>query len=209
MPGDWSAEGGGGLSDRPTDPRLVLRAEAGEKEALEELCRSSWKSIYRFVSQRCDSTAEAEDLTQTVYLRALSSRPLFQDRGIPFEAYLFRTARNLLVDRWRAAASRSISFTAISEDDGRGHVQEPLADLVEDRDELLRAFGQLTPAHQQVLHLRLIEGRSSAEVATMIGSTPPAVRQMQVRALSALRAAMERPRPTPGPEHVKRKDPAP
>jgi RNA polymerase sigma-70 factor (ECF subfamily) len=208
MPGDWSAEGGGGVTDEPTDHRLILRAQAGEEEALDELCRASWKSIYRFVAQRCSSAAEAEDLTQSVFLRALSSLPTFQDRGIPFEAYLFRTARNLLVDRWRAASSRSISFTAISED-GRGHVQEPVADFVDDRDELLRAFDQLSPAHQQVLRLRLVEGRSSAEVATMIDSTPPAVRQMQVRAVSALRAAMEQPLPRPGPEHVKRKDPAP
>jgi RNA polymerase sigma-70 factor (ECF subfamily) len=209
MPGDWSAEGGGGVSNKPTDHQLVLRAQAGEEEALEELCRASWKSIYRFVAQRCSNSAEAEDLTQSVYLRALSSLPTFQDRGIPFEAYLFRTARNLLVDRWRAASSRSISFTVISEDDARGHVEEHVADLVEDRNELLRAFDRLSPAHQQVLRLRLVEGRSSAEVATMIDSTPTAVRQMQVRAVSALRAAMERPLPRPGPEHVKRKDPAP
>jgi len=209
MPGDWSADGGGTGGER-MDYRLILRAKAGEREALETLCRASWKPIYRFVAQRCSSAADAEDLTQSVFLRALSSLPAFEDRGVPFEAYLFRTARNLLVDRWRAATTSSIQLTSLSEDDSSLLDQGPMADVVEDRDELLKAFHQLSPSHQQVLRLRLIEGRSSTEVASLLDSTPPAIRQMQVRAVSALRSAMKLKPPQPSdPEIARSKDPAP
>ena len=75
MPGDWSADGLPGASQENTDRGLILRAKAGEQEALEMLCQASWKPIYRFVAQRCSSAADAEDLTQSVFLRALSSLP--------------------------------------------------------------------------------------------------------------------------------------
>jgi RNA polymerase sigma-70 factor (ECF subfamily) len=205
MRGDWSAEGGDRIERDPARHQLLLRAKAGERDALEELCRNSWGSIYRFVAQRCDSTAEAEDMTQSVFLRALSSLADFEDRGIPFEAYLFRTARNLLVDRWRSSSHRTISLTALSDDSTL--LQMPtVVNAVEDRHELTRAFTRLSADHQQILRMRLVEGRTSAEVATLIGSTAPAVRQMQVRAVSALRAAMEGPRQRPVPETTKRKD---
>jgi RNA polymerase sigma-70 factor (ECF subfamily) len=205
MRGDWSAEGGNRIERDPAGHQLLLRAKAGERDALEELCRNSWGPIYRFLAQRCDSAAEAEDMTQSVFLRALTSLADFEDRGIPFEAYLFRTARNLLVDRWRSSSHTTISLTALSDDSTL--LQMPtVADAIEDRHELTRAFIRLSADHQQILRMRLVEGRTSAEVATLIGSTAPAVRQMQVRAVSALRAAMEGPRQQPVSETTKRKD---
>ncbi len=160
MPVDSSGEGG--PEQQLPDPRLLARARSGERDALEELCRNSWKPIYRFVLHRCDNTAEAEDLTQSVFLRALSALPGFEDRGIPFDAYLFRTARNLLVDRWRSAAVRPSSIVGISDELVADHPSNRFDDSVDERNELLDVFDRLSPAHREVLRLRLIEGHTSA-----------------------------------------------
>ena len=58
------------------------------------------------------------------------------------------------------------------------------------REVLLAALDQLTPDHRAVLRLRILEGRSTSEVAALIHRSQPAVRQLQVRALAALRAAL-------------------
>jgi RNA polymerase sigma-70 factor, ECF subfamily len=58
------------------------------------------------------------------------------------------------------------------------------------REALLAALDRLAPDHRAVLRLRILEGRATSEVATLIHRSPPAVRQLQVRALAALRAAL-------------------
>ena len=58
------------------------------------------------------------------------------------------------------------------------------------REALLAALDRLTPDHRAVLRLRILEGRTTSEVAALIHRSQPAVRQLQVRALAALRAAL-------------------
>ena len=174
------------------DQALVEKARAGERDALEELCRMTWKPLYRLIARSCDSPVEAEDLTQTVFLRVLTALPAYEERGLPFEAYLFRSARNLLSDRWRARPYRVLPSGVLGDDVPFQPSPEHTAEVREQRRVLEKAFSQLSPRHQQVLRLRLIDGRSSVEVADLLGSTGPAVRQMQVRAVAALRDAVNR-----------------
>jgi DNA-directed RNA polymerase specialized sigma24 family protein len=86
------------------DSALLHRARLGDRRALDELCRRNWKPVYRSFARLTRDPAEAEDLTQEVFLRALRSLPRFEDRGLPFTAYLLQIAHNLARDRWRAGA---------------------------------------------------------------------------------------------------------
>lgn len=58
------------------------------------------------------------------------------------------------------------------------------------REVLLAAFDRITPDHRAVLRLRILEGRTTSEVAALTNRSQPAVRQLQVRALAALRAEL-------------------
>lgn len=64
--------------------------------------------MYRSFARFVQDPAEAEDLTQEVFLRALRSMPQFEDRGLPYLAYLLRIAGNLARDRWRAGPNRLV-----------------------------------------------------------------------------------------------------
>jgi RNA polymerase sigma-70 factor (ECF subfamily) len=172
------------------DVDLVQRAQVGDPSALNELCRRTWVPVYRYLAAHTDSPAEAEDLTQSVYLRVLKSLPTYEARGVPFEVYLIRAARNLLVDRWRSSRGPSIPLDSVEEQLSFEPGPELVMDAQETSTALQLAFGQLSMSHQEVLRLRIVDGLSSGEVATRLGSTGPAVRQMQVRAISALREAV-------------------
>ena len=184
--------GTGSRATSAVDPELIARASQGDAEALDELCRLTWKPVYRLMVRGCGSRGEAEDLTQSVFLRVLTALPGSEERGVPFEAYLYRVARHVLIDRWRAVPGGAMPLESMDDQVSSDPGPEHLADLGEQRRDLLLAFAQLSADHQQILRLRLLEGKTSPEVATLLGSTAPAVRQMQVRAVAALRDAVGR-----------------
>ena len=79
-----------------TESTLLRLARSGDERALDALCRQYWRPVYRSFAGRTDSPAEAEDLTQEVFLRALRAMPRFEDHGLPFRAYLLQIAHMLL-----------------------------------------------------------------------------------------------------------------
>jgi DNA-directed RNA polymerase specialized sigma24 family protein len=94
------------------DSALLRRARSGDQQALDEICSRNWKPVYRSFARITQDPAEAEDLTQEVFLRALRSLPRFEDRGLPFTAYLLQIAHNLARDRWRARLAARLVVTA-------------------------------------------------------------------------------------------------
>jgi RNA polymerase sigma-70 factor, ECF subfamily len=183
------------LADPPhadTDERALLSlAIAGDRQALGELCQRSWRPVYRSFARYTTDPAEAEDLTQEVFLRALRALPQFADRGVPYTAYVLRIAANLARDRWRAAPGRVVPVSDMPEHPDPGLGPDGLAVESDQRAALMRALDRIGPDQRAVLRLRILEGRTSAEVAAMTNRSPAAVRQLQVRALSALRAVLD------------------
>ena len=173
------------------DSALLHRARSGDQRALDEICRRNWKPVYRSFARITQDPAEAEDLTQEVFLRALRSLPRFEERGLPFTAYLLQIAHNLARDRWRARRPARLVVTADVPDRAvTAPGPESLAVDGARREALLAALDRLAPDYRAVLRLRILEGRATSEVAALIHRSPPAVRQLQVRALAALRATL-------------------
>jgi RNA polymerase sigma-70 factor, ECF subfamily len=183
--GSWDDPGTG-----VDDGALLRAAQSGDGPALEALCRRNWKPVYRSLARLTDSTAEAEDLTQEVFLRALLSLSRFEDRGLPFTSYLLRIADNLARDRWRSQGRGPVVTAEMPEKAVPGSGPDNLAVESVRREVLLVALDSLAPDHRTVLRLRIIEGRTTREVAALTDRSQAAVRQLQVRALAALRAAL-------------------
>jgi RNA polymerase sigma-70 factor (ECF subfamily) len=173
------------------DSALLSLARSGDQRALEALCRRSWRPVYRSFARYTSDAAEAEDLTQEVFLRALRAWPQFADRGVPYTAYLLRIAANLARDRWRAQPARVVPVGDIPERPAPGPGPEGLAIESDRRAVLLRALDQLGADQRAVLRLRILEGRTTDEVAGLTHRSAAAVRQLQVRALAALRGTMD------------------
>jgi RNA polymerase sigma-70 factor (ECF subfamily) len=161
-------------------------AAGGDRQALEGLIRLEWPRIHRIIVAAIGQRADAEDLTQEVFARVLPRLGGFADGG-SLHAYLSQVARNLVRDRWRRR--RFVDPTTPVLDtptEGPGPESLVLARL--DRAALSAALGGLPAEYRLVLRLRLVEGRSSDQVATALGRSAPAVRQLQHRALVRLRA---------------------
>lgn len=171
------------------DP-LLRRAQEGDPAALEELCRREWRSVYALVYRTVGQAAEAQDLTQEVFLRALRTLDRYEDTGAPFRSYLAQVARNLIRDRWRKRQPALVELEQAGQFPARGIGPEEEAVAAAERAEIMRLLATLPDDQQTVLRLRLIEHRPAAEVAELMRRSPGAVRQLQRRALLALRAAL-------------------
>ncbi len=89
---------------------LIRRAQQGDRDAVESLFRREWQPVYRLLYRTLGNRHQAEDLTQEVFIRALSSLDRFKQRSTPFAGYLAVVARNLLRDEWR---KRGLRLTAL------------------------------------------------------------------------------------------------
>ena len=167
---------------------LVQRAKQGDREALDELCQREWKQVYAIAYRALRNVSEAQDLTQEVFLRALRSLPRYQETGAPFRAYLATIARNLIRDRWRKHRPQLVELDLATAIPGTTDLPEERALWSVDRENLRRALRLLSDDYQTVLQLRINDGLSAAEVGQIMGRSPSAIRQLQYRAMLALRA---------------------
>jgi RNA polymerase sigma-70 factor, ECF subfamily len=179
-----------GLDENLDDSALLSLVRSGDQQALETLCRRCWRPVYRSFARYTRDPAEAEDLTQEVFLRAIRALPRYSDRGVAYQAYLLRIASNLARDRWRAKAALLVPLADLPDIPASGPGPDGLAEEYERRAALLAALDKLAPDHRAVLRLRILEGRSASEVGMLTGRSAAAVRQLNVRALAALRAAL-------------------
>ncbi len=171
------------------EQELVRRAQQHDQEAFTELYEKYFNKIYRYVIVRVGNQAEAEDMTQQVFLSALHSISSFQWRNIPFAAWLFRIAHNQVVDHLRKRARRatvSLDETqALSSSNPQKTAEHRL-----DIEWLKLATSKLTAAQREVISLRFAGDLPIAQVAQIMGRSQGAVKALQHSAIAALRKAL-------------------
>lgn len=168
----------------PEERELVMRARAGDGLAFAQLYEAYLGRVYRYVAYRVGCKEDAEDLTGQVFLRALESIGSYQWRGLPFSAWLFRIAHNLVVDHYRRRGrGGAVSLEEVPEPVGPGG--DPLVGL--EMADVREALSHLTEAQRQALLLRLVAGLSVAETARAMGKSPGAIKALQHAGLAALR----------------------
>lgn len=166
-----------------------LNIRQADLKSVEELCKSTWKPLYRFIYYRVQNREEAEDMTQETYIRALShmeKSPVKIDRYI---SYLKTVSLNILRDRWR---KKKRSGTAVNLEQanpgeliGSDHTEQ-----YEQRTLITNALQELKDEYRTVIELRIIKGYSAAEAASIMNKTEGNIRVIQYRALQALAAKL-------------------
>lgn len=181
---------------RPS-PSLTARAGAGEEAAREELLAEVHRLALRYARARLGTypaAAElAADVAQEVCMAVLTALPSYDDRGAPFEAFVYRIAAHKVADAQRAYARDPVAVDVHGAAWSREQVGSAEDDVVA-ADEAARVrevLASLSQKHQEVLILRVAVGLSAQETADALGSTPGAVRVLQHRALAALRDRWE------------------
>jgi RNA polymerase sigma-70 factor (ECF subfamily) len=176
-----------GAAEIQRQDELVRRAKAGDADALSQLHAEHAERVYRYFLPRLDGRAEqAEDLTSEVFLRMLQRLGRYESRGLPFSAWLFRIAHNLLVDYVRRQP-RDLHLPLDAAQDALAPRGEQELHRVADRCDLTRALNRLTRAQRDVVELRFVVGLSVAEVTVAAGKSQDAVKKLQARGLVALR----------------------
>ena len=166
--------------------RLVERAQAGEREALEELYLLHFDRIYSYLHMSVGNRHDAEDLTTQTFLKMLESIGKFRWRSVPFSAWLFRIAHNLAMDHFRAGR-RWQPEEEPPEPVGAEEVsaeEEALHSI--GRQSMLQLIDKLSEEQQQVLTLKFVFNFGNAEAATILGKTEGAIKSLQHRALVSL-----------------------
>jgi RNA polymerase sigma-70 factor (ECF subfamily) len=180
-----------GLAEEAT---LIERARS-DPEAFGVLYDRHLPRVYRYVYARCGNHTDAEDLTAQTFHRALERFETYEWRGLPFAAWLFRIAHNLIVDRARRGqGSASLDglgergFEPAGSIDGRTFDDGLMRDEAVDAAWL--AVRGLPPMQRRAVTLYFSHGLSHAEVGRTIGRSETATKQLVYRAVQTLRSRL-------------------
>ncbi|MBN2387556.1 MAG: sigma-70 family RNA polymerase sigma factor [Anaerolineales bacterium] len=172
------------------DHDTVERARRGDSQALGRLYDENHAALYRYLWARLQDRKLAEDLTGDVFLRMLEALPRYRPSDVPFRAWLYRIARNLLVDHYRKAGIRqAVPLQETSAGLPTAGAPEPLVERILTVERMHQALACLDGALQEVVSLRFLAGLSLRETAATLGKTQAAVKALQHRGLAALRLA--------------------
>jgi RNA polymerase sigma-70 factor, ECF subfamily len=173
---------------KEADERLLIEAAQRDPARFADLYENNFERVYAYIVRRVGNRAETEDLTSEVFHQALANLKRFEWRGIPFAAWLFRIAANLISDRWQRSGREVADDSGLIDAAQASPVE---IEEVERRATLYRLVNALPDEQQRVVVLRFVEQKSIKEVAQEIRKTEGAVKQLQFRALSTLRGRME------------------
>jgi len=164
--------------------RSLIEAAQRDPACFAQLYENNFERVYAFIARRVHDRDQAQDLTADVFHSALKNLGRFEWRGAPFAAWLFRIAANALADRGkRAARIEAINLWEIHEaDTSSGDMAE-----VEHRARLFKLVEKLPADQRRVITLRFAQQKTIAEIATDIGRSEGAVKQLQFRGLQSLR----------------------
>jgi RNA polymerase sigma-70 factor (ECF subfamily) len=156
----------------------VARAKEGDQEALRFLYVSYSHNIYGYVRSIVRDDHEAEDITQHVFTKLMTTLGKYDERGVPFVAWLLRLARNVAIDHLRA---NRLTPTET--------VVDPWATTdadIEQTQTVREALATLPEEQREVVVLRHVVGLSPGEIANRMGRSEPSIHGLHHRGRRAL-----------------------
>jgi RNA polymerase sigma-70 factor (ECF subfamily) len=163
--------------------RAVARAKEGDREAVRFLYLQYADNVYGYVRSIVRDDYEAEDVTQQVFTKLIVVIGKYEQRAVPFSAWILRLAHNAAIDHMRKR--RAVPAAEVYGADER------VPEGNEDRSrELHNALADLPEEQRDVIVLRHVVGLSPTEIADRMGKTEPSVHGLHHRGRAALRTAL-------------------
>jgi RNA polymerase sigma-70 factor (ECF subfamily) len=171
-----------------SDEDALARAAEGDSEAFGVLYDRYVGRIYNYIYYRTGNTHDAEDLTSRVFTRAMRHITNYEDRGVPFSAWLYRIAHNLVANFHRDNSRKQVVGLDENYRIPAG-VEQPESLVVRSEEEefLLSLVAKLPDDRQQLLILKFVDHLSNAEIGEIMGRTEGAIKSLYHRTLLALR----------------------
>jgi RNA polymerase sigma-70 factor, ECF subfamily len=174
---------------------VIALARTGDADAWGQIYKKFAGPVYGFFVHQVRDPEVAEDLTAGVFVEAIQAASRFSGTLAALRSWIFRIARNDLIDYWRHA--RRVQSEAIEDVDDADlaraiPVDDPADTAISsvNRSRLLAVVNRLSPEQKQVVLLRLSADLSSAEIAKLMGKSEGAIKALQYRALAVLRKAL-------------------
>lgn len=167
---------------------IIARAAQGDTEAFSQLYEQYVTRIYNYIYYRTGNPPESEDLTARVFHRALHHITHYDNRGVPFSAWLYRIAHNLVAN-WHRDNSRrkEVPLEDYTQQPHRSLAPEASVVDTQEMEALLKVIRRMPPERQQLLILKFVEDLSNAEVAMIMMRSEGAIKSLYHRTLMALR----------------------
>ena len=171
-----------------SDDDVLEKAIEGDRDAFGVLYERYIERIYSYIYYRTGNVHEAEDLTERVFLRAMRHITNYTNRGLPFSAWLYRIAHNIVANWYRDNSRRK----EIPIDERLATVQSaehPEINLlkIEEQDFLLLLIRRLPADRQQLIILKFVDRKTNAEIGQIMGRTEGAIKSLYHRTLQNLR----------------------
>ena len=175
------------------EEKLIKEARRGKSGAFEKLYNHYLGQIYRFIYMKVSHREEAEDITHEVFMNAWQNIKHYRPRGFPLSSWLYRIARNGVIDHYRlkknhveletleADAEVAKVATSIEVELDQGLTLEKVKD----------AIRELSHDQQDVILMRFMEELSHDEIAAALDKSVGAVRLIQHRAINALKKILK------------------
>lgn len=172
-----------GTSDSKLVQEAVAHAKAGDPEGLHFLYLRYGTDVTRYVNSVVHDLHEAEDITQNVFAKLITTIVKYEQREVPFTAWILRVARNAALDHMRARRAIPTEDVRVA-DNGQGQISV-------DRSRALREALKTLPEDQrEVLVLRHIVGMSPVEIAAKLDKSESSVHGLHHRGRRTLKQSL-------------------
>ena len=172
---------------------LIDKAIVGDGDAFGRLYDMHVDRVYRHIYYRVSNNADAEDLTQQVFIKAWQAIGRYKKTASPFLAWLIKISHNLVIDFYRSKKSEAyIDFDIVATKPEADPAH--LAEAQFNRQEIRQAINKLHGDQQQVILMRFIEDFSYTEIAAALGKSEGAIRVILHRGLVKLKTILDKDR---------------
>jgi RNA polymerase sigma-70 factor (ECF subfamily) len=171
-----------------TDDEILVKAIAGDKEAFGFLYERYVGRIYTYIYYRTGNMHDAEDLTARVFYRAIEHIGRYRQRGVPFSAWLYRIAHNLVAN-WHRDRQRRQEVSIDEVLNLQEKLDPPEVTMLNrmDVERMMKVIQSLSPERQELIILKFVQELSNAEIGRIMRRSEGAVKSLYHRTLLSLR----------------------
>ncbi|MCS6789288.1 MAG: sigma-70 family RNA polymerase sigma factor [Patescibacteria group bacterium] len=171
---------------------IIKKAKNGDAEAFGLLYDYYFEQIYRFIYLKVSHKEDAEDLAHQVFLQALKKMKDYEYKGLPFSSWLYKIARNEIVDFYRSKKTNTTleELENVLSSDDDIDIKDKL-DLKIQLEKVKEAIKKIKPEYQDIIIMRFIEDLSIKEVAEILDKTEGSIKLMQHRAINSLKKILK------------------
>ena len=172
------------------DEQLMLAYRGGDAGAFDELYRRHKGGLFRFVLRSVRERAQAEELFQEIWMRAIEARGRYEPQA-KFSTWLYTIAHNRLVDHWRKKGLQVVSLDSESEFSGNPEFEpQGILQAKQGLARFAQALAALPPAQREAFLMHHEAEMSVAEIAQATGANEEAAKSRLRYAVAKLKEAL-------------------